>query len=71
MTAKWEAYLRKIGNGEGTPQRFLGSIAKFIYKLLEEVPGQLNSQTDKLISLAPSTTSNTFSNQAGRPVSYM
>ena len=44
MTAKWEAYLRKIGNGEGTQERFLGSIAKFIYSLLEEVPGQLNSQ---------------------------
>ena len=44
MTAKWEAYLRKIGNGEGTGERFLGSIAKFIYSLLEEVPGQLKSQ---------------------------
>ena len=44
MTAKWEAYLRKIGNGEGTQERFLGSIAKFIYSLLEEVPGQLKSQ---------------------------
>ena len=30
MTAKWETYLRKIGNGEGTQERFLGSIAKFI-----------------------------------------
>jgi len=44
MTAKWEAYLRKIGNGEGTGERFLGSIAKFIYSLLEEVPGQLNAK---------------------------
>ena len=38
MTAKWEAYLRKIGNGEGTQKHFLGSIAKFIKSLLEEVP---------------------------------
>lgn len=44
MTAKWEAYLRKIGNGEGTQERFLGSIAKFINSLLEEVPGQLNAK---------------------------
>ncbi|QNK88102.1 DNA topoisomerase III [Sporosarcina sp. resist] len=44
MTAKWEAYLRKIGNGEGTGERFLGSIAKFIYSLLEDVPNQLNAK---------------------------
>lgn len=44
MTAKWEAYLRKIGNGEGTQERFLGSIAKFIHSLLEEVPSQLNAK---------------------------
>jgi len=44
MTAKWETYLRKIGNGEGTQEHFLGSIAKFINSLLEDVPGQLKSQ---------------------------
>ncbi len=43
MTAKWETYLKKIGNGNGTPQAFLGSIAKFLNKLIEEVPGQLNA----------------------------
>ncbi|MFE1244218.1 DNA topoisomerase 3 [Fictibacillus sp. NPDC058756] len=45
MTAKWETYLKKIGNGNGTPQAFLGSIAKFINKLIEEVPGQLNAES--------------------------
>ena len=62
MTAKWEAYLRKIGNGEGTGERFLGSIAKFIYSLLEEVPGQLKSQKIdiKLTSTAPSSSSHSF-----------
>lgn len=45
MTAKWEAYLKKIGNGNGTPQAFLGSIAKFLNKLIEEVPGQLNAES--------------------------
>src|SRR5690625_3021283 len=44
MTAKWETYLRKIGNGEGTQERFLGSIAKFIHSLLDEVPSQLEKQ---------------------------
>ncbi|HLS61084.1 MAG TPA: DNA topoisomerase, partial [Virgibacillus sp.] len=44
MTAKWETYLRKIGNGEGTQERFLGSIAKFIHSLLDQVPGQLEKQ---------------------------
>lgn len=45
MTAKWETYLRKIGNGEGSPERFLGSIAKFINSLLVEVPKQLETKS--------------------------
>ncbi len=44
MTAKWETYLRKIGNGEGTQDRFLGSIGRFLQKLLQEVPDQLKKQ---------------------------
>lgn len=44
MTAKWETYLRKIGNGDGTQEHFLGSIAKFIHSLLDEVPSQLERQ---------------------------
>ncbi|WP_419960879.1 DNA topoisomerase 3 [Psychrobacillus sp. BM2] len=52
MTAKWEAYLRKIGNGEGSMDRFLGSIAKFIQSLMDEVPNHLKTkQID--IKLAP------------------
>ncbi|MGM0924689.1 MAG: DNA topoisomerase 3 [Bacillota bacterium] len=45
MTAKWEAYLKKIGNGNGTPDAFLGNIAKFLNKLIEEVPGQLKVES--------------------------
>ena len=45
MTAKWESYLRKIGTGEGSAQHFLDTIAKFIQKLLNEVPEQLEDQT--------------------------
>ncbi|PZX05737.1 DNA topoisomerase-3 [Psychrobacillus insolitus] len=44
MTAKWETYLRKIGNGEGSQERFLGSIEKFIRSLLQEVPVQLQAK---------------------------
>lgn len=41
MTAKWEAYLRKIGNGEGSSEHFISTIARFINKLIQEVPHQL------------------------------
>lgn len=41
MTAKWETYLKKIGNGEGSSEVFLATIGKFIQKLLDEVPGQM------------------------------
>ena len=41
MTAKWETYLKKIGNGEGSPKFFIESVLKFIEKLLVETPKQL------------------------------
>ena len=41
MTAKWETYLKKIGKGEGSAEVFLSTIGKFIQKLLDEVPGQM------------------------------
>lgn len=41
MTAKWETYLNKIGNGDGSSEVFLSTIAKFINKLIEDVPDQL------------------------------
>ncbi|WHT49837.1 topoisomerase C-terminal repeat-containing protein [Sporosarcina thermotolerans] len=44
MTAKWETYLRKIGNGEGSGPHFLDSISKFITKLLDDVPKQLEAK---------------------------
>ncbi len=42
MTAKWESYLRKIGNGEGSPEHFISTVARFINKLIQEVPHKLN-----------------------------
>ncbi|AIY06581.1 DNA topoisomerase III [Planococcus sp. PAMC 21323] len=41
MTAKWETYLKKIGRGEGSAEVFLATIGKFIQKLLDEVPAQM------------------------------
>ncbi|WP_347860855.1 DNA topoisomerase 3 [Salimicrobium sp. PL1-032A] len=38
MTAKWEAYLRKIGEGEGSKQTFIDNTGKFIEKLIQEAP---------------------------------
>ncbi|GKV70606.1 DNA topoisomerase [Sporosarcina sp. NCCP-2716] len=49
MTAKWETYLKKIGNGEGTGTHFLDSVSKFIRKLLDDVPKQLEQQTIDIV----------------------
>lgn len=54
MTAKWETYLRKIGNGDGSPHYFLGNIAKFIDSLIQNVPKQIESTTFQVQSI-PST----------------
>jgi DNA topoisomerase-3 len=68
MTAKWETYLRKIGNGEGSGERFLGSIAKFIQSLLQEVPNQLKLKNID-IKLVPSKTSNSkYSSYKQEPI---
>ena len=44
MTAKWEAYLRKIGNGQGKPNYFISRIARFIEKLIHNTPQQLKDK---------------------------
>lgn len=41
MTAKWESYLKKIGKQEGDKLTFLGYIKKFIEKIIEEVPNDI------------------------------
>lgn len=45
MTAKWEAYLKKIGSGSGSSELFLGSIAKFLNQLIQDVPVHLHEKT--------------------------
>ena len=42
MTAKWEAYLKKIGKREGNQENFLTNIKKFVLHLLEAVPGDID-----------------------------
>lgn len=41
MTAKWEGYLKKIGQKQGTQEAFLTNIKKFIIHLLEHVPADI------------------------------
>ncbi|WP_144772130.1 DNA topoisomerase 3 [Enterococcus casseliflavus] len=41
MTAKWEAYLKKIGKKEGNQETFIANIKKFIVHLIEHVPGDV------------------------------
>lgn len=54
MTAKWETYLKKIGNGEGDSDYFLGNIAKFINSLIQNVPKQIEEASFQVKSI-PST----------------
>lgn len=43
MTAKWESYLKKIGDGEGSQEKFLLSIERFIKYLLSEAPNDVKN----------------------------
>ncbi len=41
MTAKWETYLKKIGAGTGSSEKFLTSMEKFLHHLLATTPDEL------------------------------
>ena len=43
MTAKWEKYLKKIGQQKGTQEAFLNNIHKFIEFLLKNAPKNIES----------------------------
>ena len=47
MTAKWEKYLKKIRNQEGTQEAFLSSITNFIHHLIQKVPGTFENSDIK------------------------
>ena len=65
MTAKWEKYLKKIGNGEGSPDAFLASIVKFIQHLLVTAPEQMAHATIQTIE---SDSKPSFTPGKGAPV---
>ncbi|WP_336824931.1 DNA topoisomerase 3 [Sporosarcina sp. USHLN248] len=64
MTAKWETYLRKIGNGEGSGLHFLDNISKFIAKLLDVVPKQLEAKPIDATKVPPRQSKSRGSYQA-------
>ena len=43
MTAKWESYLKKIGEGQGTMEIFLKNITSFLNKIIDEAPKKIES----------------------------
>ena len=45
MTAKWETYLRKIGEGTGTQEAFFASVEKFLRHLIDTTPAMV-AKTD-------------------------
>ena len=47
MTAKWEKYLKKIRNHEGTQEAFLSSITNFINHLIQKVPDTFENSAIK------------------------
>lgn len=49
MTAKWETYLKQIGQGKGNKESFLNNTIKFINKMIEEVPKTNNEKINELL----------------------
>lgn len=45
MTAKWESYLKKIGEGNGSEEHFIANVIKFINETIKEVPDKLKVNT--------------------------
>lgn len=43
MTAKWETYLKKIGEGQGSQDAFINNILKFLSATIEDAPKKLQS----------------------------
>lgn len=48
MTAKWESYLTKIGNGKGSQETFLKNIEKFLRTTIDEAEKQVATLKDKI-----------------------
>lgn len=48
MTAKWESYLKKIGEGEGTQEHFLNNIRKFLDATINEALKKVDTDSVNL-----------------------
>lgn len=44
MTAKWEGYLKKIGEGQGSQEAFLQNINKFLAATIEDAPKKIGTE---------------------------
>lgn len=44
MTAKWESYLKKIGEGQGSHEVFLQSVNKFLAATIEDAPKKIGTE---------------------------
>ncbi|MDA6131122.1 hypothetical protein OSK38_27620, partial [Escherichia coli] len=63
LTAKWESFLKQIGKGHKKQNVFLEGIEKFIDKMMNEIPSQIESsnvtesiqrqETEAYIGLCP------------------
>lgn len=47
MTAKWESYLKKIGEGQGTQEAFLQNVKKFLAATIEDAPKKIGTEKVK------------------------
>lgn len=48
MTAKWESYLKKIGEGNGTQEHFLNNIKRFLLSTIENATKQIDKMDNKI-----------------------
>lgn len=48
MTAKWESYLKKIGEGKGSQETFINNIKKFLAATIEDAPKKVSTDTVKV-----------------------
>lgn len=48
MTAKWESYLKKIGEGKGSQNAFLENIKKFLSATINEAPEKIGTLENKI-----------------------
>src|SRR5699024_555568 len=48
MTAKWETYLKKIGEGTGSQEHFLDNINKFIYAFIDQANDKVSNMDNQI-----------------------